>query len=420
VFTIGLRSKAFTPGALRSLARKTGGAYSEASDPSQLAAIFDSLGARLSREYLVRYKSLAGPGKKIRVRIRVEGFSGSSVSGYTTPALPLKRTPPFTPSFAYRFWRSAGSMVLISLLVAGLLGLLVTLLLRPRPRTIRRRLAEFVSLHLTDVARRPASLTEGMFQGAERSLEKTRWWARFNEELEIAQIRMPAIQIVFLTAFATIAFAWIVATVSGVGIFAVVGLAIPFAVRSVIQQKLKRRRGAFAEQLPDNLQMLASALRAGHSLVGGLSVVVEDAEEPAKSEFRRVIADEQLGVPLEDALERVVRRMASEDLEQVALVAALHRETGGNTAEVLDRVTEVVRGRKELRERVRVLTAQGRLSRWVVTALPIALAGVLTLLNPSYMEPLFTHRFGQILLVLGAVMVTTGSLIIKRIVDIKV
>ena len=92
---------------------------------------------------------------------------------------------------------------------------------------------------------------------------------------------------------------------------------MPFAVRALIRRKVDRRRADFSEQLPDNLQVLASALRAGHSLVGALSVVVEDAAEPSQSEFRRVIADEQLGVPLEDALNVVARRMESRDLEQV-------------------------------------------------------------------------------------------------------
>src|SRR5205823_8566703 len=112
---------------------------------------------------------------------------------------------------------------------------------------------------------------------------------------------------------------------------------IPNGVRSLLQRNLAHQRKMFAEQLPDHLQVLASALRAGHSFIGALSVVVNDAPEPSRTEFRRVVADEQLGVPLEDALHVVVERMESRELEQVALVAALQRQTGGTTAEVLDR-----------------------------------------------------------------------------------
>src|SRR6185503_2163702 len=198
------------------------------------------------------------------------------------------------------------------------------------------------------------------------------------------------------------------------------GFSLPFIVRSVIKQRANRQRQLFAEQLPDNLQVLASALRAGHSLVGALSVVVDDSPEPSKSEFKRVIADEQLGVPLEDAIEVVAARMQSKDLSQVGLVAALQHETGGNTAEVLDRVAETVRERFELRRLVRTLTAQGRMSRWVLTSLPILLLVVITLLNPRYVSPLYSHSTGRVLLLAAAVMVAGGSLVIRRIINIKV
>jgi tight adherence protein B len=188
----------------------------------------------------------------------------------------------------------------------------------------------------------------------------------------------------------------------------------------LINRKLERRRKQFAEQLPDNLQVLASALRAGHSFVGALSVVVDDAAEPSRSEFRRIVADEQLGVPLEDAIRAVVRRMDNTDFEQVALVAALQRRTGGSMAEVLERVTDTIRERFELRRMVRTLTAQGRMSRWIVSALPVALLAAITALNPGYTQPLFTTTAGRLALGFAAVMVVTGSYVIKRIVDIKV
>ena len=191
-------------------------------------------------------------------------------------------------------------------------------------------------------------------------------------------------------------------------------------MRAIINRRVERQRQAFAEQLPDNLQVLASALRAGHSLVGALSVVVDDAPDPSRREFRRVLADEQLGVSLEDALEVVAERMDSRDVKQVALVAALQHETGGNTAEVLDRVAETVRERFELRRLVRTLTAQGRMSRWVLTSLPILLLVVITLLNPRYVSPLYSHSTGRVLLFAAAVMVAGGSLVIRRIINIKV
>ena len=127
-------------------------------------------------------------------------------------------------------------------------------------------------------------------------------------------------------------------------------------------------RRAFEEQLADNLDVLAGAMRTGHSTMGALSVMADSSIEPSKTEFRRVLQDEQLGVPLDDALMVMARRMQSYDAEQLALVMRLQREAGGNTAEVLDRVAEVIRGRMELRRLVDVLTAQAKISRWILTA----------------------------------------------------
>ena len=193
-----------------------------------------------------------------------------------------------------------------------------------------------------------------------------------------------------------------------------------FVPRSLVQSRVRKRRAEFAEQLPDNLQVMASAMRAGHSFIGALSVVVEDSAEPSASEFRRAVADEQFGVPLEDALGSCVERMDNRDLAQVALVAALQRETGGNTAEVLERVTETIRERFELKRLIRTLTAQGRMSRWVVSPLPVGLLVIISSINPDYMRPMFDRPLGRLLIVAGAVLVVSGSLVIKKIVDIKV
>ena len=198
-----------------------------------------------------------------------------------------------------------------------------------------------------------------------------------------------------------------------------IGLLVIPAVRLVINRQLRHQRHEFAEQLADNLQIVASALRAGQSMVGAVSVVVDEAPEPSRSEFRRIVNDERLGVPLEDAVRDVARRMNNRDLEQVALVAITQRDTGGNTAEVLDRVIDTVRERGRLRRLMETLTAQGRLSQIVVSVLPFALVGVITLLNEDYMKPLFETSTGQLLLLVGIGLSLLGSYFIKRIVDVS-
>lgn len=420
IFTVGLHSAAFTPRTLRTLATGSGGEFIEASSSSDLAGIYGTLSARLASEYVLRYRSLLGPDVPATVRVAIAGLPGTSAeSSYTTPSLPRDVAPVYRPPLVTTFVESAGGMLLTVLVCAGLFGTALALAFRPRNRTLRRRMAQFVSLRPAVAGGQPR-LTARVFGGVERPLERVGRFTRFKDDLEIAGIAMPAIQILLWTAVTTIVLAWLLWIGSGSPVLPPLALIVPIAVFETIKQRLRRVRGRFAEQLPDNLQVLASALRAGHSFIGALSVVVDDCPEPSRSELRRVIADEQLGVPLEDALDRVVVRMQNRDLGHVSLVASLQRQTGGNTAEVVDRVTETVRERFELRRLVRTLTAQGRASRWIVSALPVVLLVAIAFINPAYLSPLFHRTVGQVLLAAGAVMVVAGSLVIRRIVDIDV
>jgi tight adherence protein B len=428
VFAVGLTSRLSRLAALRQLARDTGGTYVETKSIKKLTAIYNDLGSQLASEYLIRYQSLAGPGKNIAVKVRVDGVSGVASTAYETPKLTVAVAgprPPYHPAFSTRVWDSALTMTLVALITAILVGAGASALVSgPRQGTVRRRMAEFVSVPtvVRDSNTRPtAQLTASMLKGTDKLLRGNTRWQRFKWELGISEVSLPAEQIAILTALGSFVSLIVLKYLTGSLLVALaVAIIIPLVVRSYLKRELVRRRNLFAEQLPDNLNVLASALRAGHSFIGALSVVVNDAAEPSRSEFQRVIADEQLGVPIDDALHVVVERMDSRELEQVALVAALQRETGGNTAEVLDRVTETIRERFELRRTVKTLTAQGRASRWVLTALPICLFLIITLINPGYMRVLYSSGFGKAMLVLGAISITAGSFAIKRIVTIKV
>ena len=428
VFTVGLRSRLANLGVLKALAHDTGGRYVEAKSLASLSTIYNELGSELASDYLVQYRSLAGPGKRIDVAVTVAGLEGQATAGYETPKLTILKPPPHAPydvSLAHRIWTSAFTMVVIGLIVAVLVGAGAGVLVAgPRGGTVRERLAEFVSVPsaLQGARRRPtAQVTEKMLEGTHSLLRNATWLQRFRWELQVAAISTPPEQIIMLCVIGAIVMLALVKFVTNSTLFAIASaLVIPFGARAYIKRQLNRRRSMFAEQLPDNLQVLASALRAGHSFIGALSVVVNDAPEPARSEFQRVVADEQLGVPVDESLRVVVQRMDNRDLEQVSLVAALQHQTGGNTAEVLDRVTDTIREKFELRRTVRTLTAQGRMSRWVLTLLPLFLFLVINLLNPSYVGQLYHTTLGKVMLVLAAIAVSSGSFVIKRIVNIKV
>jgi tight adherence protein B len=245
------------------------------------------------------------------------------------------------------------------------------------------------------------------------------WWAQLERDLELARMTVTPRRVVGMSLAGTFVIA-LTAFVLSAPLFALFGLTTPLVARMVVRRKLKAVRDDFAEQFPGSLQVLASALRAGHSFNGALGVVVDNAAEPARSELGRVLQDDRLGVLPEDAIRRLARRMANRDIEQVALLAELQRTSGGNSAEILDTVVGTIRERAEIRRLVRTLTAQGRMARWILTALPFFLTAFLWLFHPDVMKQFFTSGGGQVSLVLAATMVAAGSILIQRIVDIDV
>jgi tight adherence protein B len=417
IYAIGLHSPHFDPSTLTALAAQGGGEYTLAKSTQDLAPLFDQLGARLASEYLLQYKSLAGPKTPVRVAVKV-GKLGTAAAAYQTPALPVAALPPaYHESIASRFWTSPIVMVVLALLTASIVAVVLIGAAQPKHSGLPRRMAEFVSVPgLQSHERRPTAsvpLPEGQ-DDAPSGL-----FARLDETLEIAQIKTTAVPLLIGTIVGT-AFLFLLLDLGFGAWWALLAFLVPLVVREYVIRKLARRRKQFAEQLPDALQVISAALRSGQSFAGALAVVVESAADPMKSEMQHVVAEEALGVPLDKAVAVVVKRMDSKDLEQVALVAQLQREAGGNAAEVVDRVAETIRERFDLRRLINTLTIQGRISRWIVSALPVGLLLILSVINPHYLHPLVSTLGGKILLVVAGLLVVGGSLVIKKIVDIKV
>jgi tight adherence protein B len=417
LFTIGLKSKTFKPASLQSLAVAGGGDYTLAKSTNYLGPLFDQLGQLLSNEYLLSYKSLAGPSKAINVQVQVSG-AGATATSYQTPALPASKPPaPYSPSLESRILGSVVTTIVIALLGAAVVLLLVIGILQPRRSGLPARMAEFVSVPGLRKDRAPGGAAEA---APDPEDEVPAFWTRFGEMLEIAQIRARPSTIVGGTIVGTVLAYLLVWLATGSPWWALFTLLIPLGVREWVVRTLARRRDRFAEQLPDALNVISSALRAGHSFAGALAVVVEGASDPMKSEMQRVVADEQLGIPIQQSLMVVAERMKSTDLEQLAIVSELQRESSGNAAEVVDRVAETVRERFEVRRMVQTLTVQGRMSRWIVTAIPVVIILFLQLINPHYLHPLLASTAGKVVFGMAAALVVTGSLVIKKIVDIEI
>jgi tight adherence protein B len=194
---------------------------------------------------------------------------------------------------------------------------------------------------------------------------------------------------------------------------------------------LNRRKGgrlnAFNKQLPDTITLIANALRAGSSFLQAIELVVREARPPISTEFSRVIREVNLGLPFDQALENMVRRVRSDDLELMATAISIQHQVGGNLAEILDSISYTIRERIRIKGEIRTLTAQQRLSGYVVGFLPIGLAGFLFVAAPGFMDPMFAKPpeilglpAGVIILFFGGFMMFIGFMLIRRIVDIEV
>jgi len=187
------------------------------------------------------------------------------------------------------------------------------------------------------------------------------------------------------------------------------------------------RLGAFNKQLPDTITLIANALRAGSSFLQAIELVVRESRPPVSTEFGRVIREVNLGLPFDQALENMVRRVRSDDLELMATAISIQHQVGGNLAEILDSIAYTIRERVRIKGEIRTLTAQQRLSGYVVAGLPIGLAGFLFVAAPNFMAPMFLNPpeiaglpAGVVILMFGGFMMFLGFLFIRKIVDIEV
>jgi tight adherence protein B len=185
-------------------------------------------------------------------------------------------------------------------------------------------------------------------------------------------------------------------------------------------QKRKGRLKSFAAQLPDGLELVARALRAGHSLAAGIHVVAEEMPPPISKEFGRVYEEQNLGVSLEEALKGMCDRVPNLDLRFFVTAVAIQRQTGGDLAEILDKIGYVVRERYKILGQVKALTAEGRLSGIVLIALPFVLFLMMLHMKPDYISELWTDPDGIKLAVGALVLQLLGAVVIKKIIDIKV
>jgi tight adherence protein B len=309
------------------------------------------------------------------------------------------------------------------MLVAGLgavAGALLVLTLAVLPAGPRR-----VPLSRLDPSHAPPSTSAlagaGAVAGAavEKVLVNRGRLAAGAAALERAGMSATLPDVVLVVALVTLGVGAVVTVVGGVLVGLLAAVVVPLLARVFVKFKTSRRQSAFADQLDDSLQLMASSLRAGHSILRALDSVAQEAGSPTSEEFTRLINETRVGRDLGEALDEIAERTASEDFAWVAQAIAIQREVGGNLAEVLDAVGHTIRERNAIRRQVKALSAEGKLSAVVLMGLPFGIIGFISVANPAYLSGFTESLAGYVMLAVAAVMMTVGGFWLKSTVKIR-
>ncbi|UKA62139.1 type II secretion system F family protein [Arthrobacter sp. FW306-04-A] len=239
------------------------------------------------------------------------------------------------------------------------------------------------------------------------------------EELENAGLRMSQAEFFILVIAGAFVGALIGLIIGGPLVAFLFFIPAPFVARLVLGSLAGKRRGKFDAQLGDTLQLLSGGLRAGHSILRAIDAAANESASPTAEEMRRVITETSLGRDLEASLNDAAERMRSEDFVWIAQAIQINREVGGNLAEVLDQVNETIRERSEIKGHIKSLAAEGKFSGYILMALPFGIVTMLMVVNPGYMNVMFTNPLGWGMLAGSAIMMTIGGLWMRKIIDLK-
>jgi tight adherence protein B len=259
-----------------------------------------------------------------------------------------------------------------------------------------------------------------VFRATERAFGHLKQWRAVQRMLERGNVPLRTVEFFWIMAGSGLVLGMFTA-VAGQSPFVILlalgfGAAVPFLWAWL---KMRRRLRAFENQLPDLLVTIAASLKAGHSFKQGLQAVVDEGQPPASEEFKRVLTETSLGRPMDEALADMAERVGSPNFEFSITAVTIQRQVGGSLASLFDMVADTVRQRQQFARKIRSLTAMGRMSAYTLVGIPFFLAGMITLINRTYMDPLFHSNAGHLMIIVGLSMMAVGSLILRKIVSFR-
>jgi tight adherence protein B len=394
------------------LAAAGGGSVSSVADPAALAGLYRGTAASLANQYRVTYET-SGHGA-VALTVRVDAPSGP-LEATTDIDLPAGTTPPApsSPSSSPAAGADGAGLepgeialvvgaaaIFLALVVLTLVGLSVDRRSRDARAQLGVQRPSLGGPGLTHMADRMTAAADGY-------LERHNQRRTLAAALESASISLRPGEFIVLTGIAAL-----VAGLAGLALGGLLGglvlaALVPLAARLVVGHLAERRREKFAEMLPDTLQLLTSTLRSGYALLQALDSVAQQSAEPARTEFRRALLEIRVGRDMSEALRALSDRMRNKDFAWVVGAIEINREVGGDLAAVLENTAETIRERERVYRQMRALTAEGRLSGYILTALPVAVAVAMRFINPASFARL-TSGVGLLMSVAGCALLVVG------------
>jgi tight adherence protein B len=429
VFSIGIAGPELDRVPLQDLATASGGTF-QTGPIDGVGGLLERVDTILGNQTEISYKSTAKDSLDLEVSAGGLSVRAQSI-GIGTVTEGVSARPEVVESKTPGLFNGAMAKWVVALLVlaaAGLLAYALILIAVRDASTLENALQPYASEgpSIDDDGPSDVRMAETAF--VKRAVEMTGKFAEdrgilqwVERQLEQADLPLRAAEAIFfwLSSIVVLTLFGLFSTRSLFG--GLVLLAIAAVTPAIVLSALSaRRQRKFTSQLPDTLALLSGSLRAGYSLLQGVEAVSQEVSDPMGQELRRVLAEARLGRPLEDSLADTAQRMGSPDFDWAVMAIRIQREVGGNLAELLQTVGETMIARERMRREVRALTAEGRISAVILGILPVALGGVMYAVNPEYIQTLFNHTSGHIMLGGAGVLALVGFYWMKKTIEIEV
>lgn len=432
VSAVGLQTETFDPVPLEILAEATGGEVLEVDTAEQLQAAFESVAQSFTSQYVVTYPNTGRTGQfDVQVIVSSDGATAVDTVPVLSPLSQAGTAPPAATSTVGApnpFQRPTAGWVALVALAIGVLVLVAGLLISPGDKAALANLRasmgpgdDDTDQPSPDLTAATAVLSRQAVQLIERVPKPSGYDRALQQRLDRASWPLRAAEFTTIrgiSALVTFGLVWALAGSFLVALLA--GAAGWFVPDVALTNRVNARHDAFMAQLPDTLQLLAGSLRAGYGVLQAIDTVVAESREPTRSEFQRVVTESRLGMALEDSLTAMAERIGTEDFRWVAVAINIQRRVGGNLSSLLETVADTLRERSTTRRQVKALSAEGRISAIILTAMPIVLAIYMFIVNPDYLGILFTDPRGLLMVVGGVLAMIAGIVWMRTLVQIDV